>query len=257
MTRTVLDSQLQALSEQLLHMWALSDQAFEKGLEALKRRDSSLCQAAIAYQPLIEAARADIEKLAFRVLTLQQPLGGRDLRFVTAIPAIATELERIGEWGVEAARLLMQIFSLREPRTSGDREVFPTAGESEEGAMADLLELGKEARRVLEATLKAFAARDARSASLILQGDNFILQRYESVRDELIELLTKMHTIPELRNDERSPKRITYLLWLAHRLARVSDHGNAICGRTVFIAEGKTIEAPYYSSSSAISASET
>jgi len=111
MTRTVLDSQLQALSEQLLHMWALSDQAFEKGLEALKRRDPSLCQAAIAHQPQIEAARADIEKLAFRVLTLQQPLGGRDLRFVTAIPAIATELERIGEWGVEAARLLIQIFS--------------------------------------------------------------------------------------------------------------------------------------------------
>jgi len=245
MTRTVLDSQLQALSEQLLHMWALSDQAFEKGLEALGRRDSSLCQAAIAYQPLIEAARAGIEQLAFRVLTLQQPLGGRDLRFVTALPAIATELERIGEGGVEAANLLMQIFSLREPPASVDREAFSTAGETEEGAMADLLELGKEARRVLGATLKAFAARDARSASLIWQGDNFILQRYESVRDELIELLTKMHTIPEQRNDERSPKRITYLLWLAHRLARVADHGNAICERTVFIAEGKTIEAPY------------
>src|SRR5260370_2038329 len=93
MTRTVLDSQLQALSEQLLHMWALSDQAFEKGLEVLKRRDSSLCQAAIAYQPLIEAARADIEKLSFRVLTLQQPLGGRDLRFVPATPPLPPHLD--------------------------------------------------------------------------------------------------------------------------------------------------------------------
>src|SRR5260370_16391644 len=245
MTRTVLDSQLQAVSGEVLDMGGLSGEGMEKGLEALGRWDSSLCQAAIAYQPLIEAARAGIEQLAFRVLTLQQPLGGRDLRFVTALPAIATELERIGEGGVEAANLLMQIFSLREPPASVDREAFSTAGETEEGAMADLLELGKEARRVLGATLKAFAARDARSASLIWQGDNFVLPRYESVRDGLLGLLTKMHTIPEQRNDEPSPNHITYLLWLAHRLARVADHGNAICERTVFIAEGKTIEAPY------------
>lgn len=52
MTRTVLDRQLQDLSEQLLHIWALSDQAFEEGLEALKRRDPSLCQEAISYKPL-------------------------------------------------------------------------------------------------------------------------------------------------------------------------------------------------------------
>ena len=242
MTRTVLDRQLRDLSEQLLHMWALSDQAFEEGLEALKRRDPSLCQAAISYKPLIEATHADIEKQAFRVLSLQQPLGGRDLRFVTATPAIAAEVDRIGEGGVEAARLLMQIFSLREHLASRDREAFSVAGETEEGAMADLLELGKEARRVLEATLKAFAARDARSAILIWQGNKIIHQRYEHVRDELIELLTKMHTIPELRSDERSPRRIAYLLLLAQRLARVADHCNSICERTVFIVEGITKE---------------
>ena len=242
MIRTVLDRQLQNLSEQLLHMWALSDQAFEEGLEAIKRRDTSLCQSAITYKPLIEATRADIEKQAFRVLTLQQPLGGRDLRFVTAVPAIAADLDRIGEGGVEAATLLMQILSLREPVASRDREAFSVAGEREEAAMADLLELGKEARRVLGATLKAFAACDARAASNIWPGGE-IIQRYENVRDELIELLTKMHTIPELRSDERCPRRIAYMLWLAHRLARVAEHCNSICARTVFIAEGKTIEA--------------
>ena len=177
------------------------------------------------------------------MLTLQQPLGGRDLRFVTAIPATAAELDRIGEGGVEAATLLMQTFSLREPVASRDREAFSVAGEREEVAMADLLELGKEARRVLGATLKAFAARDARSASIICQEGKIINQRHENVRDELIELLTKMHTIPELRSDERCPRRIAYMLWLAHRLARVAEHCNSICARTVFIAEGKTIEA--------------
>ena len=242
MTRTVLDRQLQQLCEQLLHMWALSDRAFEEGLEALKRRDPALCQAAMSYKKLIASTRADLEKQAFRVLCLQQPLGGRDLRFVTAIPAIAAEVDRIGEGGIEAARSLMQIFSLGGHQKNKEREAFSVAEEPEERAMADLLELGKEARCALGATLKAFAARDARSATLIWQGSTIINQRYEHVRDELIELLTKMHTMPELCKDEESPRHIAYLLLLAQRFARVEDHCNSICERTIFIAEGITRE---------------
>ena len=65
---------------------------------------------------------------------------------------------------------------------------------------------------------------------------------YLQMSDELIELLTNMQTIPELRSDERSPRRIAYLLLLAQRLARVADYCNLICERTIFIVEGTTGE---------------
>ncbi len=106
--------------------------------------------------------------------------------------------------------------------------------------MADLLELGQEARRVLGVTLKAFATHDARSAFIIWHDDKTVNQRYEIVRDELIDILTKMHTIPELYNDKQCPRRIANLLWIAHRFARVEDHCNSICERTIFITEGQT-----------------
>ncbi|HEX6554843.1 MAG TPA: hypothetical protein VF026_18900 [Ktedonobacteraceae bacterium] len=67
-------------------------------------------------------------------------------------------------------------------------------------------------------------------------------QRYEQVQEELIELLTKLRTIPERREDEGSPRRIAYLLLLAQRVARVADYCSSICERTVFIAEGITKE---------------
>lgn len=254
MIRTILDGQLQDLSEQILHMWDFVDEAFAQGLLALKWRAASFCEAAIAYKPLIESARRDIEKQAFRVLTLQQPLGGRDLRFLAAVPAIATELERISEGGVGASRLLTQIFSLMDPNThstvdteiSGietaqDHKPLLVAGAAEEVAMADLLALGKETRRVLGATLKAFAARDALAASTLWRKDNAIDEHYKKVRDELIALLTRVHTMPEMQDDERVPSRITYLLWLAHRLERVADYCAAVCERTAFIAEGTLI----------------
>ena len=242
MTRTILDRQLQALSEQILAMWALSDQVFEKGLEALKQQDAPLCQVAINYQPLIKAARVDIEKMAFSVLTLQQPLGGRDLRFVASIPTIAAELERIGEGGVAAASILMQIFCLRGPQGASDSKAPPAPGEAEELAMPDLLGLGEEARRLLGVAFKAFAACDARAASAIRHGEQLLTHRYEYVRDELIEFLTQMQTLPLLRCDEQSPRRVAYMLSLANRLARVADHCDAICERTVFIARGTSRE---------------
>ncbi len=89
MMRTILDRQIQDLSEQILHMSALVDEAFAQGLAALTWREVCFCEAAIASKTLIESARRDIEQQAFRILTLQQPIGGRDLRFLTTIPAIA------------------------------------------------------------------------------------------------------------------------------------------------------------------------
>ncbi len=92
MIRTILDRQLQDLSEQILHMSALVDEAIAQGLAALTWREACFCEVAIASKTLIESARRDIEQQAFRILTLQQPLGGSDLRFLTTMPAIATEL---------------------------------------------------------------------------------------------------------------------------------------------------------------------
>jgi hypothetical protein len=51
MVRTILDRQLQELSEQILHMWGFVDEAFAQGILALKWREASFCEGAIAYKP--------------------------------------------------------------------------------------------------------------------------------------------------------------------------------------------------------------
>jgi phosphate transport system protein len=253
MVRTNLDRQLQDLSEQLLQLWSFVDEEFAQGLLALKWREASFCEAAIAYKPLIESARRNIEHLAFRIFTLQQPLGGRDLRFLTTIPAIATELERIAEGGVDASRILLQLFSLMDPITNTTRDAAISEtntpqdrkpllmANKEEVAIADLLTLGKEAKRILGATLQAFAERSALAARTVWQEVHTIDKQYEHIRDELITLLTRIHTIPDMPYNERFASRITYLLWLADRLERVAGYCATICERTVFIAEGTPI----------------
>ena len=252
--RTILDRQLKDLSEQILQMSALVDEAFAQGLAALTWREASFCEAVIASRTLIESSRRDIEQQAFRILMLQQPLGGRDLRFLTTIPAIAAELQRIAEGGVDASRVLLQLFSLMDPitnsigdvaiagaNTAQERKPLLMASTAEEVAIADLLTLGKQARRILEATLQAFVARDVLAAKTIWKEVDTIDEQYEHIRDELIALLAGVHAPAEIQKDEHIASRITYLLWLGDRLERIAGYCAAICERAVFIAEGTPV----------------
>ena len=254
MLRTILDKQLQDLSEQILHMSALVDEAFAQGLTALTWREVCFCEVAIASKTLIKSSRRDIEQQAFRILMLQQPLGGRDLRFLTTIPAIAAELERIADGGVDASRVLVQLFSLMDPitnsmgdgaiagtNTAQDRKPLLMANTAEEVIIADLLTLGKEARRILGATLQAFAARDILATKTIWKEVDTIDEQYEHIRNELIALLAGVHAPTEMQKDEHIASRITYLLWLADRLERIAGYCAAICERAIFIAEGTPV----------------
>jgi phosphate transport system protein len=104
--------------------------------------------------------------------------------------------------------------------------------------------LGNEARRVLQGTMKAFAARDGKAARYIWQEDDVVDVRYHLVRHDLMAMMAGAHAIPALQSDSLVLQRVTYLLWIAHKLERVGDHCSNICERIVFIVEGeKSIQA--------------
>jgi phosphate transport system protein len=55
-----------------------------------------------------------------------------------------------------------------------------------------------------------------------------------------MEMLEGARAIPALQIDSRILQRLTYMLWIAHKLERVGDHCSNICERIVFIVEGET-----------------
>jgi phosphate transport system protein len=106
--------------------------------------------------------------------------------------------------------------------------------------MHALLDLGYEARRVLQGTMKAFADRDVNAARFLWEEDDVVDVRYHLVRHDLMALLAGARAIPALQNDALILQRATYLLWIAHKLERVADHCTNVCERIVFIVEGET-----------------
>src|SRR5713226_1116159 len=113
MARTILDKELQELNDQIIKLGALVDDALGTALEALETGDLAKSGMVIEADAIIDSLRAAIEEHTIRLLTLQQPLGGRDLRFLTSALSIAGDLERTGDGAAGIAQIILRMTLLR------------------------------------------------------------------------------------------------------------------------------------------------
>ena len=251
MARKILDKELEALNEQIIRLGSLVDDALAKALDALAKEDLATAGLIIENDNLIDSLRTTIEEHTIRLLTLQQPLGGRDLRYLTSSLSIAGDLERTGDGAAGIAQILLRMAPLRGeklPSLHLDSDASHGPGNeeiTEASLMQGLLDLGNEARNILQGTMKAFANRDAASARAIREEDDVVDVRYHLVRHDLMAMMAGARAIPALQNDSLILQRVTYLLWIAHKLERVSDHSTNICERIVFTEEGENIVHTY------------
>src|SRR5215471_9858761 len=118
MPRTILDTQLQEIRTRIIRLGSLVDSMLVQALQAVQSGDQALCGLVIASDSTIDDVRSEVERLAFQSLTLQQPLAGQDLRFLSSSPAIASDLERIGDNAAGIAKLLLRMAPLRDAGTS-------------------------------------------------------------------------------------------------------------------------------------------
>jgi phosphate transport system protein len=246
-TRTILDKELQELDEQIIRLGSLVDDALAKALESLETGDIAKAGLVIEADAIIDSLRVAVEEHSIRLLTLQQPLGGRDLRYLTSALSIAGDLERTGDGAAGIAQIILRMTPLHsnarsEITVTHKAEVIAQDGAeiTESSILRGILDLGAEARRVLQGTMDAFARRDVDAARNIWEEDDVVDVRYHLVRHDLMTMLAGAHAIPALQNDALILQRATYLLWIAHKLERVADHSSNICERIVFILEGET-----------------
>jgi phosphate transport system protein len=246
MTRTILDHELKELNAQIINLGQLVDNALDKALESLETGDQAKAGMVIETDAIIDSLRSAIEEHTIRLLTLQQPLGGRDLRFLTSALSIAGDLERTGDGAAGIAQILLRMEPLRNVSLSQIQvhvDANASSNKAHDVTEADivkgLLALGRDAQHVLQGTMEAFALLDVKAARHIWNEDDVVDVRYHLVRHDLMALMEGARAIPALQNDPYVLQRATYLLWIAHKLERVADHSSNVCERIVFIAEGE------------------
>ena len=213
--RTVFHKKLREIQDDILAMGSMVSKAILRSIDALKNRDLELAHQIIADDQKINSKRFEIEEKCIQLIATQQPMAS-DLRIIIAILNITTEIERIGDYAVGIARIVIMI---------GDEPPLKP--------LIDIPRMAEQAVDMLRRSLDAFINRDAEAARKIATEDDLVDQLYDQVFRELLIFMAE---------DPKTITRATRLMWTAHNLERAADRVTNICERVVFIVTGRMEE---------------
>lgn len=207
--------ELSDLKVRLLTMSGEAQEALGHAVDALLQRDGAKATNVIQGDGEIDALEIEIEESVIRLLATQQPMA-RDLRLLAATMKIANDLERVGDHAVNIAQSAERLLAHR-----------PIAPEPE------IVEMARQARRMLADALEAFVRADAPSAREICRRDDSVDALHHSV---FRILLTHMMEDPHIIGAGMD------LFLVSRNLERVADLATNIAEDVVFLVEGKTIK---------------
>ena len=212
MTRQNYLHQLQQLREAVISMSSMVDKAIARSTEALRDQNVPLAERVVADDDSINQARWATEELALLVIATQAPMAS-DLRMISAVIHIATELERMADHAAGNAKIVLM-----------------TADEPLLKPLVDIPRMGDLCREMLADSIAAFIELDEDDAREVAVRDDMVDDLYNQVYREL---LTYMMA------DTATINRATHLLWASHNLERIADRVTNICERVVFAVTGR------------------
>jgi phosphate transport system protein len=208
--------QLDALKRTLIDMSEKAERLVELSVEALLERDAGKAQAVIAGDKTIDAFEIEVEQAAIALLALQQPMA-RDLRFIVASIKVSSDLERVGDHGVNIAESALRLIEMKSNITPDP----------------EIQDMARRARGMLSDSLDALVRADGGLGRAVCRADDAV----DALQDSVFRIL--------LTHMMESPARISEaleLLLVGRNLERVADLATNIGEDAVYLAEGKQIK---------------
>lgn len=208
------EGELRRIREMLLMMGAKVEEMLTQAMRALIERDSELAERTLYIDRQINRLEIEVDDLCLRVLARRQPVAS-DLRFLTMALKVVTDLERMGDLGVNICERVMELNE--EPPLKPYVEV---------------VNMAEAAQEMLREALDAFVAGDADRAQAIIERDSNVDAYYATI---FRELLTYMMENP------RNIFRATRVQSIAKYIERIADHATNLAEMVVFMVRGKDI----------------
>lgn len=208
------EAELQRLKDQILLLGGSVEGLIARSIRALLERDSDLARSCIRSDAAINRLEKDIDELCLRILARRQPVAS-DLRFVATALKIVTDLERMGDLGVNICKRVLELNEEPPLRPYVDLEL-----------MAGI------AMGMLREALDAFVESDGDRAERVITRD----QDVDAFNTQIFrELLTYM------MEDPRNVTRAIKIQSIAKTLERIGDHATNLAEMVVFMVRGQDI----------------
>ena len=211
-TRATFDRALDAVKDNVLRLGAQVEQALERAGRALVQRDPELADQVRWDDRDVNELQRQINTEITTLIATQGPVA-RDVRELLALYHASAELERMGDYAVNIAKLAQQLAS--EPETP---------------MLKQIPRMEQICREQLRAAMRALVDVSESEARGVCERDDEIDHLYNSVYEDAIAM---MSAAPE------RARQATHMLFAAHHLERLGDRVTNIGEDVVFLATGQ------------------
>jgi phosphate transport system protein len=203
--------EIENIHQDVLRMTVLVEENILKALKALKDQDSKLAKDVIAADVKVNDLELAITDRCVLVIATEQPVAG-DLRKIVACLKAVSDIERIGDYAVHAAK--------RARELADEKYIKPLID------VPKMLSLGGE---MLRDSINALVNSDVALARATAKRDEDMDSLNKQVYRELLTLMLE---------EKDNIKQATKLLFLSRFLERMGDHAVNICSWAIYSAQG-------------------
>ena len=209
--RNKFDEQLNQLNNELIEMAQIVKKAIEKAEKALIEQDFVLAQQIIESDDEIDTKEKEIESLCLKIILQQQPVA-QDLRQISAVLKIITDLERIGDHATDISELTLLL---------ANKPYIKKLEHIPQMAVATM--------KMVTDSIDAFVKNDLELANDVIIYDEIVDNLFELVKKDLIELIKE--------NADNGDQAID-LIMVAKYFERIADHATNVAEWVVFSVTG-------------------
>lgn len=207
----ILQLEIAKLKKRILSLGAMVENNVDRVIDALKNKDSVLAQGIISSDKKIDEYEVEIEEECLKLLALHQPVAV-DLRFITTIIKINSDLERIGDEAVNIAERVLYIAS--------------------HGVISfdvNFREMTEKTRFMLKNSLDALVNLDVDLAGKVIFMDDEV--------DDLNRDIFHKVTAAISKNPDHAAYLISFFS-ISRYLERIADHATNIAQDVIYLVEG-------------------
>jgi len=215
MQRSEYQKSLEELQQDILRMGGFVEDNISRAVDSLAKQDLELAEKVFAMEEEIDKLERKIEETCLRLIATQQPMA-KDLRKIASAFKIITDLERMGDYSVDIAKVTKRI--------------------GKEKLIKPLIDLPQMARIVQEMTknsLDAYVAEDVELAKAVGKDDDKVDAYHKQIFRELLVLMME---------NPRTITQATHLLFVSRSLERIADHATNISESVIYLVSGKRID---------------
>lgn len=210
--RNQFDTELDNLKLELIKMGDTVIDNIKHGLHSFLTKDIPLAETIIKKDKDVNAFEQVIEKDCLRLILKEQPVA-RDLRLITAILKMITDLERIGDHAADISKMTIYM-----ERTKHDF------------ASEKIVKMTEVCQTMIREALDSFINKDLVLAEQVIATDDVVDELFDQVRTDIGQAI---------RTSTIDPDYALFFMMVAKYLERIGDHAVNLGEWVIFSVTGE------------------